>query len=174
MFETTRPNQNRRKSRNSRAARAEVRPGSAALASSRPPSVSRAGASRSFDVIESHQSARAALWTQVLRSHDPLAAEEHRAWCELKCADVLRRLAVPYDDIGEPAWREHADVVAPERARRDPARGCDRRNWCHTQRDHQRQLLRVLAVPIKGRGGVGAHRDRDARLERDTESAVAI
>src|SRR6186997_1440330 len=99
MFETTRPNQNRRKSRNSRAARAEVRPGSAALASSRPPSVSRVGASRSFDVIVCLQCARVKRQTLVLVSHHPLAAEEHRAWCELKCADVLRRLAVPYDDI---------------------------------------------------------------------------
>src|SRR6185503_20020885 len=173
MFETTRPNQNRRKSRNSRAARAEVRPGSAALASSRPPSVSRAGASRSFDVIESHQSARAALWTQVLRSHHPLAAEEHRAWCELKCADVLRRLAVPYDDICEPAWREHADVVAAERASRDAAGGRDRGDRRHAERDHERQLLGVFAVPIERRRSVSAHRDRDARLERDTERAIA-
>src|SRR5438093_4376214 len=99
MFETTRPNQNSRKSRNSRAASVEVRPGSAALASSSPPSVSRAGASCSFDVIVLYQCARAARTTLVLLSHHALAPDEHRARSALQRANVLVRQFVPDSDV---------------------------------------------------------------------------
>src|SRR5881628_2398619 len=99
MFETTRPNQKRRKSRKSRAASAEVRPGSAALASSSPPSVSRAGASCSFDVIVPYQCARATRTRLVLLSHHALAAQEHSDGCALQRADVVVWHAVPHDNV---------------------------------------------------------------------------